>query len=697
MTHRATLVAILACGVAVAGDEPHWSFRPPTRPPVPTVAGPVNNSVDAFVLAKLAAAGRTPAAEADRPALARRLYFDLTGLPPTPDQLNAFLADAEPGAYERLVDRLLASPHFGERWALHWLDAVRFAESNGFELDGDRPHAWRYRDYVVRAFNADIGYDRFVTEQLAGDEMAAGKPPREAADLWVATGMHRCGPAHIVSGNLDKAAERQEALNEMVNGLGAAVFGLTVACARCHDHKFDPLPQADYYRLQAYFAAAHDAEINIADPAEAAAHAARSRPLDARIAPLKKEIEALEAPHRDRLKAEKTAALPEPAREALAVAEQKRTPAQKKLVAGVGDLIAVRWDELVAALPADQKARRAELRAQVRAIESERPPPPARAWAVEAGGMTPKTYVLKRGSLARKGDVVTPGVPRAIASANELPKTRRELAAWLMRTDHPLTGRVMVNRIWHHLFGRGLVGTIHDFGTRGDPPTHPELLDWLAVEFAEHGWSVKHMVRQMVASATYRRAADGSYDPLLAHRSRKRLDAEAIRDAILVASGELTVAAGGPGVRVPLEPAVYDLIFTEQEPDGLWPVTPDSAQHTRRSLYLFAKRNVRQPLFEAFDQPDTLGPCNGRAVSTFAPQALILMNGPFARAQAKALSERLANLSSAERVDGLYRRTLGRLPSEAERRIAESFLVGGGPLDDLCLALFNVNDFVYVP
>lgn len=678
MTRLATIiVALAACRVANADDAAHWAFRSPTRPPVPQISGLANNPIDAFLPTK---------GDADRPTLARRLHFDLTGLPPTPAQLDAFLADTDPGAYERLVDRLLASPHFGERWGQHWLDAVRFAESNGYELDGDRPHAWRYRDYVVRAFNADRGYDRFLTEQIAGDELAAGKPPRDVADLLIATGLHRCGPVHIVSGNLDKAAVRQESLNEMVNGLGAAVLGLTVACARCHDHKFDPLPQADYYRLQAYFAAARFSDINIADPAEAKAHADVTKAIEARIAPLKKEIAAIEAPPRARLKAEKTAALPEPARAALAVSVTQRTPEQKKLVEGVQDLIKVPWDELVAALSPDEKSRRAELRRRVRAIEAELPPSLAKAWAVENSGVTPKTHVLKRGDIARKGNEVTPGVPRVIASVGEPPQTRRELAGWLTRPDHPLTARVMVNRVWHHLFGRGIVGTIHDFGTRGTAPTHPELLDWLAVEFAESGWSVKHVVRLAVTSAAYRSAG----------RERKRLDAEAIRDAILVASGALTATVGGPGVRVPLEPEVYDLIFTENEPDDLWSVTPDVAQHTRRSLYLFAKRNVRQPLFEAFDQPDTLGPCNGRSVSTFAPQALILMNGPFARGQAKALADRLANLPAAQRVDVLYRRALGRLPSDSERRIAASFLEAGGPFEDLCLALFNVNDFVYL-
>ena len=712
---------------------------------MPSVRGAkwVITPVDRFVLAKLEAQGIDPAGEADRHTLARRLYFDLTGLPPTTEQVDAFVNDRSPDAYERLVDQLLSSPHFGERWAQHWLDLVRFAETNGYEGDAERPHAWRYRDYVIRSFNADKPYDRFVTEQVAGDLLAAGKDPQSVADLLVATGMNRCGPAHVVSGNLDQAVIRQEFLTETVNGLGAAVLGLTVQCARCHDHKFDPVTQADYFSLQAFFASAYARDVSLVPKGEVAKHKELVEDVGRRTAPLTKQVEAIEAPYRAGLAQAKRAALDAPVREALTTPAEKRTAEQKRLVKDAQPLLKVSWDEVIEALSPADRAKRDALKEQIRRLEAAVPPPPAHAWATVHEDPVPKTYVLKRGDANRKGAEVGPAFPRVLGGGGGVPKSRVALAAWLTRSDHPLTARVVMNRLWQHYFGRGLVATPNDFGTRRDPPTHPELLDWLARELVEPTgagrpvpWSLKRMHRLIVTSAAYRQASLSAssarvraIDPnnrLLWRQNRKRLDAEAVRDAVLTVAGTLNRQVGGPSIRVPLEPEVYDLIFTEAEPDNLWPVTPDAGQHTRRSIYLYAKRNVRLPLLEAFDQPDSLSPCAARAVSTFAPQALILMNGPFTRDQSRDLAVRLSRETKdpGNRVRALYRRAFGRLPSEAELRTALDFISdpntaargdrrgrndgtatadhehvsrGTEALADLCLAVFNTNEFIYVP
>jgi hypothetical protein len=747
------LAGLLCSGVAFAAapkepaltesDRAHWSFQKPQRfnPPTVRAAEWVRNPIDAFILARLEKEGLKPAPAADRAMLLRRVTFDLIGLPPTPEELDAFVQDTKPGAYVRVVERLLASPHYGERWARHWLDVVRYAESNGYEIDADRPHAWRYRDYVIRAFNEDKPYDQFIMEQLAGDQLARGKDPRANAQLLIATGFNRCGPIHLVSGNTDPDVNRQEVLTEMTGGLGAAVLGLTVACARCHDHKFDPISQADYYRLQAFFAAARDSDIDIARPAEKEARDKQSKALVARLTPLRKLVAKIDEPYQTKLRAAKLAQLEAAYRDALAVDPPKRTPEQKKLASQAEVLIRVTWDEVLGALsPADSK-RRTGLRGQIHALEAQMPPSPAQAWSIADGDTTPATFVLKRGDPKRKGAQVEPAVPRVLreATSKDAPVTSRlELARWLTRSDHPLTARVLVNRLWQHHFGRGLVGTPNDFGQRGERPTHPELLDWLAHEFMHSGWSIKHMHRLMVLSNTYRqtsrvagREPARKKDPdnrLLARMNRPRLEGEALRDSVLTAAGSLNRKVGGPMIRVPLEPEVYELIFTEGERDGLWLVTPDRREHERRSIYLFAKRNVRLPLFEAFDQPDTLTSCAVRPVSTFAPQALILLNGPFMQSKSKVLAARLlreCGRDAGRQIERAYRLTLGRSPSTAEKRMGVEFLdsqsdllrdrlrarqpvalpnalpdgidpARAAALVDFCLAILNRNEFLYV-
>jgi len=735
----------------------HWSFKAPVRAAIPNTKFPTANPIDNFVRARLEKEGLAPAPEADKLTLIRRVTLDLTGVPPSPAEVDAFLKDNSPDAYEKLVERLLASPHFGERWATHWLDVIRFAESNGYEADMERPQAWRYRDYVIQSFNADKPYDQFVREQIAGDEFAE-KGGKVDPELMIATGMHRCGPIHRVGGNIDRDLSRQETLTEMVNGVGATFLGLTFACCRCHDHKFDPLSAADYYRLQAFFGQAKYVEFNFATEAERDTREKKADELNTKMAPLKKQIDALDAPVRAKVAAEKRKNLEPKYRDALDTPAEKRTPEQRKLAAETGALLKVSWDEILAAMPPDDLKKRVALREQLHALEAQMPPPPASAWAIQNTDPSAKTFVLKRGDVTRKVLEVQPAFPRVITPPDSpQPKTRRDLANWLTQPDHPLTTRVIVNRLWQHHFGRGIVATPNDFGVRGELPTHPELLDWLACELREptiqatssvfsagrwtggaaKQWSLKRIHRLIVTSATYRQSATGDHgvkiDPankLLWKMPRRRLEAEAVRDSILTAAGTLNRQIGGPSVKVPLEPEVYALLFTEGEPDGLWPVTPDERQHTRRSVYLFNKRNVRQPMLEAFDQPDTLNSCAVRPVSTFAPQALILMNSPFVHAQGKAMAGALvkeAGNSTDKQLNLLFRRTVGRAPSDAERKLATEFLVAQADiirdrlraklpigidmadvpagvdvahvraLADLCVVVFNMHEFVYIP
>ncbi len=695
-------------------ERSHWAFVPPIRPSVPKSS--VANPIDAFIEAKRKLYGIEPVPEADKLTLIRRLTYDLHGLPPTLAEIDGFLRDKSEKAYEVLVDRLFESPHFGERQAQHWLDVVRYAESNGYEVDRERPHAWHYRDYVAKCFNDDLPYDQFLIEQIAGDLLAVGKPESEATRLRIATGLHRCGQVHMVGGNADKEELRQEVLMEMVNGLSSAALGITVACARCHDHKFDAISQGDYYRLQAFFAGAVYSEVEFATAEERKAYQRKNVEIQISLVPLKKKIAELEAPIRAKLLAERKAKLPEATQKALELAWIQRTAEQRKLADDAKPLVKLVWDEVLAALPPDRRALRTAWKTEQAELEARLPPPPSATWSI-AEETPAATFVLNRGDVKRKRSTVEAGFLQVLANANAAPKTRIDLAKWIASSEHPLTARVMANRLWQHHFGKGLVNTPNDFGTRGDRPTHPELLDWLACELKD-GWTLKRMHKLMVMSQTYRQRSDvppsaeaAKQDPenrLLWRMNPRRLEAEAIRDAILTAAGTLNRDVYGPSVKVPLEPEVYDLIFTEDEPTGLWRVTPDAKQHTRRSLYLFAKRNVRHPLLEAFDQPDTLGSCAVRGKSTFAPQALILMNGPFTHDHSRRMADDVMNSEPRGKwLEIAYRRTLGRMPRIEEADAMQKFLRTQAErypkessekeaFADVCKALFNLNEFICV-
>ena len=679
----------------VAPRKNWWSFKKPVRPPVPPVASPwVKTPIDAFILSALRSKGFSPSPRLAREQLLRRVTLDLTGLPPTVEERSRFLSDTSPIAFENLVDRLMAAPEYGERWATKWLDVARYADTNGYELDAERPHSWRYRDYVVAAFNNGKPYDRFILEQIAGDELFPGNQ-----QALIATGFHRAGPIHLVSGNLDVEMERQEVLNEMTNGLSAAFLGLTAGCARCHNHKFDPIPQSDYYRLQATLAATDFKDLPLLDAQAVKAYEAAKKAYEAKLEPIRKEIAEIEKPYRERLKEEHRKKVAPEHLAALEILKDKRNEEQKRLAKEAESQLKLLWDEVVDALSPSDRERRAGLRRQMHRIEYDEPDPPAAAFAVTNMEKAPASHVLKVGNHKMKLDEVWPGTLRVLGNGpgttdvTRQPSGRRsELARWLASPEHPLTARVMVNRIWALRMGRGIVGTPNDFGMLGERPTHPELLDWLATEFVAGKWSVKSIDRMIVLSSAYQQAVTGP-------GARRRLEGEFIRDSALKVSGALNPKRGGRPVKTPLEPEIYDLIFTEGEPDNLWPVALDPSEHDRRSLYLVNKRTVRLPFLANFDQPDNMSSCPQRPTSTHALQALSLMNSNFMHAQAKRFAGRLDAECKTEdcRIRTAYLHALARGPRPAELTMARQFFARGGPLEDFCLALLNRNEFAYLP
>jgi hypothetical protein len=722
-------LAVLSVTGSLAADDRPWAFRTPLRPAVPAVKdhARVRNPIDAFLLAKLQAAGLTFAPEADRPTLIRRLSFDLIGLPPTPAEIDAFVNDPAPDAYERLVDRLLVSPQYGERAATFWLDLARYAESDGFKADDPRPAAWRYRDYVIRALNDDRPYDRFLREQLAGDELY----PDDPAAL-VATGFNRHFPDEYNAVNLEQ--RRQEILNDMTDTTAQVVLGLTVGCARCHDHKFDPIPQEDYYRLQAFFAAYQPADLPAGRHDEMERYRAELRDWEAKTAELRKKMDELEEPYRQRFHDSRKKRFPREYQEMFDLPPEKRTPLQQQIAFMVEKQVETTDAEVVKSMKPDARQQWQELQKQMSEVAHGPPPAPPSAMALtDVGPLAPATHLLKRGDWRHPGKEVAPGFlsaldgrPARVPAPKPGARTtgrRAELARWLTSRDNPLTARVLVNRLWQGHFGRGLVATPSDFGAQGEPPTHPELLDWLATEFVERGWSLKQMHRLMVTSSAYRQASRTQYsvlstqysaDPdnrLLWRQNRRRLEGEAVRDAMLSASGLLSRKAGGRSAYPELPP--------ELNGGKSWPVSADAAERHRRSIYVFVKRNQRYPLFSTFDAPDPNETCGRRYATTTAPQALMLLNDKVTLDVARAFAERvLAETGGdpARVAERAHRLALGRAPDAGERQALAAFLdretallKGKSPppagrfdpafaaaVADLCHALLNVNEFLYV-
>jgi mono/diheme cytochrome c family protein len=696
-------------------ERQYWAFRKPVRTGIPIVPMPgwQRNPVDAFLLSKMAAKGLKPAPRADKRTLVRRAYLDLIGLPPTPEQVDAFVKDPSPDAWPKLVDGLLASPHYGERWARHWLDLVRYADSGGFEFDTDRPEAWRYRDYVVNAFNTDKPYSQFIREQLAGDEY---EPVTDEA--MIATGFLRVGP------NLGGGERgRQDALDDLVATTSLTFMGMTVSCARCHNHKFDPIPQKDYYRMQAVFFSTRGVEYPLVPAHEVDAHKKETARIDALTRPIRDEKRKVEAPFLAQIVEKEIALLPEYLQVAYRTPAAQRTEGQKLNAAQVEKTLQndslrakVTEKDLVALMPEADKARHRALVEQIEALDKQKPKPYATAMAIGEGGREPRpSYFLHRGSLDTKGSVMTPGVLSVATTvepdfpapppAAKSSYRRRGLAEWLVSPDNPLTARVMVNRIWQHHFGEGIVRTPSSFGTMGEPPSHPELLDWLALEFVDRGWSIKTMQRLMMTSEAYQMAstdatASVAIDPenrLFWRMARQRLEGEIIRDQILAVAGTLDRKLGGPNVFPYIDPNLF-----EKSSKRDWPGKPDDDPSTwRRSLYVYSKRSIRYPFFETFDQPNLVNSVDRRNRSIVAPQALIMLNNSSVLLQARKFAERLtteAGADPAAQVRRGFELALGRSPDADELARSVAFVKAGpAGLTDFCHVLFNLNEFVYRP
>ena len=612
-------------------DREHWSFQPIVRPSVPQNEQGEwgNNEIDRFILARLKSKGLQPQNEASRRVLIRRLTFDLTGLPPKPEAIKAFIDDNSDDAFDRLVDRLLSSSDYGVHGAQAWLDLARYAETDGFEHDKVRANAWRFRDWVVKALNEDMPYDKFITLQLAGDEVAPGdKSALEATYFCVA------GP-DMPDINLIEE-RRHNLLNEMTSTIGEVFLALTIGCAQCHDHKFDPVSQADFYRMRAFF------------------------------------------------------------------------EGSVKLVK----------NQSLQHLEEDNKKM-------------------------------PSSYLMVRGNFRRKGPELEPQFLRIAnywdanvpIDSEDLPTTGRRtaLAKWLTNQKNPLTRRVIVNRIWQGHFGRGLSISPSNFGYTGFEPSHPELLDWLCSEFSERNWSLKQLHRMIVLSATYRQSsrpgetneerenwkksmADDHRNELLGRFPQERLTGEVIRDALLSVSGSLNTELGGPSVRPALPVELTTTLLKNQ-----WKTTKDEALCNKRSLYVFARRNLRYPIFEAFDRPSANASCPQRHLSTTAPQSLLLLNSDLSLKLARQFAGDVGR-KNRERISFIsecYLRAFSRLPTETELRLINGFLDGqvaalkksgrsedslaiplpaiesldkfeSAARTDLCLALINSNEFVYV-
>lgn len=631
-----------------------WSLQPRSSPAIPQFEDPADREwakspIDAFVLARQKKDGLPHAPKADARTLVRRVYLDLTGLPPSPQQIDEFLKDRTPDAWAKLVDRLLASPQYGERWAQQWLDVVRFAESDGFEYDTHRSNAWEYRDYVIRSIQQDKPYNLFVQEQLAGDEIDSNN-----RELLVAASFNRLGAFRKNAGNQDAAYIRNEVLTEMTNVVGSAFLGVTLGCARCHDHKFDPIRQKDYYRIQAFFATTQHREIPLSTEAEKADWQKKTDEAKAELAQLREKLKKADGQEKtalERVVGEKEKMLPEPL-PTLSTVE----------------------DDTQQYVPVHVLTRGSS------------------AAPTDKVGMRPMGVLLPDGA-PELGD--------------KIEKPRLQLAKWITDENNPLTYRVIANRIWQGHFGRGIVGTPNDYGRMGNRPTHPELLDYLANQFVAGGFRMKPLHRMILLSNTYQQAyvtddakvaasavEKDPEDRLLWRFPRHRLDAEQLRDTMLATSGLLNDKKGGVSVLVPIEPELVNLLYKPSQ----WAVDADPREHTRRSIYLFHKRNMRLPFLEVFDSPDAILSCARRESSTHAPQGLELLNGRLTQQVSIALADRLrreAGNSPALQVEKAFTLTYGRSPSEAERKASLRFLAQN-PLREFTLALYASNDFLYV-
>ncbi|MDX2179134.1 MAG: PSD1 and planctomycete cytochrome C domain-containing protein [Bryobacteraceae bacterium] len=684
---KAAALAKLEERPTTAEERAFWSFQPVKRPAA--------KSIDELWRKALAAKGLKPNPPASRQALIRRAYLDLIGLPPTPEEA----ASKEP--FEKIVEKLLASPHYGERWGRHWLDLARYSDSAGYEFDRDRPTMFHYRDWVVRAMNSDMPYDEFLRLQIAGDEMKPGDREALIASVYLRLGQEA---------NIKTDQTRADELDDLLATTGGAMFGMTLGCARCHNHKFDPIPQKDYYRMQAVFFSAKPAEIPFASPEAVAKHKADLEAWNAKLKSLNAAKSAIDKPVKDKLLAEKKAKLPEYFRAALATPPEKRTEGQKLNVVQVEKFLVVDDKEVEPLLTGAPLAEWKRLKDEIAATSKAKPEIPMLLGVEEK--KFEDAHFLHHGSVDSKGSVVRPGV-LSVAALNmkeggewpfpQGPGTRTAFAKWVTSPENPLTARVMANRIWQHHFGEGLVRTTSNFGKTGERPTHPELLDWLASEFVASGWSIKRMHRLMMLSDVYRQSSDDradgvKIDPenrLLWRQARQRLEGEIVRDAILAAAGTLDKTIGGPGVHPYIDPSLW-----AGSSGRTWPgKAVDDPSTFRRSLYIFQKRTIQVPMMELFDAPNGIGSCSRRNRSTIATQALILMNNAFVLDQVKRFAARLereAGATPEAQVKRAFALALSRPPSPKELAESAAFIRAAG-LTDFAQTIFNLNEFTYAP
>jgi hypothetical protein len=687
-----------------------WAFQPVSKPAVPRVKA--HNPIDAFILAKLEASKLKPNPPADRITLIRRAYLDLIGLPPSPEEVESFIADKSPTAFEKVVDKLLASPQYGERWGRHWLDLARYADSAGFKGDETRPNVWRYRDYVIQSFNEDKPYDRFVKEQIAGDELYPDNPAAK-----IATGFNRLWPDE--SNLANPILMRQEILNDITDVVGSAFMGMTYGCARCHDHKFDPILQKDYYRLQAFFAnVRNDDHASLLSGQSAADYQRQRAEWENQTREIRAKMEEILATARTEKTKEAIGMFPKEAQDAVFMPAEQRTPMQWQMYYRSASRFPTD-STLATGLRGEAKQRYAELKAQLAKFDHLKPAdPPVAEAMMDASSSAPPTYILSKGIWDAPEDEVQPGFlsildssPAKIVAPEGAHTTGRRsvLANWLVDPKNPLTARVMVNRIWQYHFGTGIAGTSSDFGVMGDRPSNPQLLDYLAATFVEDGWSVKAMHRRIMLSNVYQESSAhqpeaARIDPdnkLLWRFERRRIEGEAIRDSMLFVSGLLNPKMGGPGVF----PTLPDGVTRGSKYLG-WPAEKNPAEGNRRSVYVFVKRNLRYPMFEAFDFPDTHESCARRYTTVSPTQPLALMNDELVRGWAAALATRVLNdkgLVPEQQVERAFRIVFNRAPKDEERKIVLEFLDtqaagtdSARAFVDLCQALLNSNEFVYV-
>jgi hypothetical protein len=749
-------------GEVSADSSRHWAFQTIGRPRLPTVKGQrwVRTPIDHFILAKLEASSLTPSSEAERTTLIRRLTFDLWGLPPTPDQIAEFLGDTSPEAYNKLVERLLASPHYGERWGRQWLDVVGYADSNGyFDADTDRPLAWKYRDYVVRSFNSDKPFDQFVREQIAGDELAgyfadADITP-EMVEPLIATHLLRNAPDGTgeSDGNaMELRADRYAVLEGTVQILGSAFFGLTLQCARCHDHKFEPVSQDEYYALQAILKPVYNHDqwlkpaeriLTIRTRVERDENRHATERYERELTTLTNALEGLTAPFRKLAQEEAIEKISEPLRgelkKALATREKERSDAMKQLLKTNDSIASIKDEVLINRFP-ELAPGYATLEEAISKKQAAKPAAlPQIAAATDITPDPPPHHVLSRGNYNNPGREAAPGVPAVLCRANDsfrwtapghpsLSATNRALtnsasvantrhpassgrrtalANWITSPENPMFARLTANRIWQAHFGVGLVATADNFGLTGARPTHPELLDWLARQFIESGYQVKALHRLIIESATYREAgvlrpdafAKDPEDHLLWRYPLRRLEAEAVRDALLAVSGEIDNTVGGPAV--PLD----------KTDEGQFVVNEEKPGAKRRSLYLQQRRSRPATFLDVFDGVKFNPNCAIRVPSTIPLQSLTLLNSDFTRARSKAFAERLAH-ECGNAVDEKWNRAFllawGRPPTATEHSDAIRFLETQQSLysdrpdaaacawTDLCQMLMAANAFLYV-